>query len=747
MNKKDLLKQKSIYVVLIVAMVLSLFCLVGMVKPDQQYHFEGSHTFDTGIAVSEAVLYDDISLPAGIYEVRLQYQTDVSFKNLCFVTDPSAKLKTNYEELFKNRGETAFRMWLGGKTDTLRVTVSYGGEGNLTTGSLILQESDALWTRILTILWCITFVLVSALMIRRYDQIKGLSKETKHVILGVLVISALASIPYVHDYMKGGGDLVYHLHRIKGVKDGILSGQFPIRLEPEWLFGHGYANSVLYCNTCLYIPAVLQLLGFTVSEAYNAYCILLNLATAAISCYCFGKIFKSVHIGIICSALYTLSIFRINKMVMVAALGEASAYTFLPLILFGLYRAFTEDVTQKSYKNVWIFITIGYAGILQTHVLSCEIVAFLTIITCIICIKKVLRKETFLELAKGALGALAVSLWYVVPFLDYYLTENLHIRHVAGRTIQERGLYWQQLILPWWRAESRDWLVKVAITDFDTVGLGIILLASLGIFMILWVMGKWKKTQDSVMCLGKYSGMLAVVLILMSLRTFPWDKIQSINGLSAALVSSLQFPSRFLAWGTTCSVTVCGCLLYYLKGIEGKKYFAAAVLCIMTGVCCTNLYLQHCMDQNINSFYVYNEEAMGFGYISGAEYIVEGTDYLHLDFELPVAGENVGIDSYEKQYLDVNVACTNKGNEESYLELPLLHYTGYRAHATSTGKELRTVKGNNNVVRVLIPAGFSDEIQVCFVSPVHWRISEAVTYLWWIYICVAVIKRKRNKNA
>ena len=747
MDKKDLLKQKSIYAVLIVAMVLSLFCLGGMAKPDQQYSFDGTHVFEAGAAVSEAVLYEGISLSPGIYEVRLQYQTDTSFKNLCFVTDSSGKLQTNYEELFQNRNETSFRMWLWGETDSLRVTVSYGGDGNLTTGRLILQESDVLWTRLLVILWGITIAFLSVLIVIRYDKIRGISKESKHAIIGVLVIAMIASIPYLHGYMKGGGDLVYHLHRIKGVKDGILSGQFPIRLEPEWLFGHGYANSVLYCNTFLYIPAVLQLLGFTVSESYNAYCIVLNFATAAISCYCFGKIFKNMHIGIICSALYTLSIFRINKMLMVAALGEASAYTFLPLILFGLYRVFAEDVSKENYKNIWIFITIGYAGILQTHVLSCEIAAFLTIATCVLCMKKVFRKETFLELAKGALGALAVSFWYVVAFLDYYLTENLHIRHVAGRTIQERGLYWQQLIFPWWRSENRDWLVKIAITDFDTVGLGFVLLVSLGVFVILWGMGKLKKTQDSVLCLGKYTCVLAIILVGMSLRIFPWDKIQSINGLSAALVSSLQFPSRFLAWGTACSVTVCGCLLYYLKRTIGKKAFIAAALSVLIGVCSTNLYLQYCIDHNINSFYIYNEEAMGFGYISGAEYIVEGTDYLQLDFGVPAAGENVNILSYEKKYLNVNVSCVNDGLKESYLELPILHYTGYRAYAKSSGEELLTVKGNNNVVRVLIPAGFSDEVQVYFVSPVHWRISEAVTYAWWMLILVAIIWRIKKKTA
>ena len=39
------------------------------------------------------------------------------------------------------------------------------------------------------------------------------------------------------DYVIGGGDIVFHMMRIEGVKDGLVSGQFPVRIPPEWLFG------------------------------------------------------------------------------------------------------------------------------------------------------------------------------------------------------------------------------------------------------------------------------------------------------------------------------------------------------------------------------------------------------------------------------------------------------------------------------------------------------------------------------
>ena len=90
--------------------------------------------------------------------------------------------------------------------------------------------------------------------------------------------------------------------------------------------------------------------------------------------------------------------------------------------------------------------------------------------------------------------------------------------------------------------------------------------------------------------------------------------------------------------------------------------------------------------------------------------------------------------------------CMNNGAEESYIEVPILHYTGYRAFAESSGEELQTVKGTNNIVRILLPGGFTDQIELKFVSPIHWRISEAVTYIWWLFVGIFLIRRRQGCN-
>lgn len=229
------------------------------------------------------------------------------------------------------------------------------------------------------------------------------------------------------------------MHRIEGVKDGLLTGQFPVRLEPRWVFDHGYANGIFYCNLLLYFPALLRMAGFTMTESYAFYCIGLNIATAAIAWYCFSGIFKDRIIGLVCSALYTLSIFRFFKLVMVGAVGEGSAYTFLPLVVYGIYLVFEKDVEDREFHKSWIILGLGYAGLIQTHVLTCEITALFTVLFCLIYIRRVFAWQRFRQLASGAFFALGLSLWYLVPFVDYYLTQDVRIRHASARTIQDRG--------------------------------------------------------------------------------------------------------------------------------------------------------------------------------------------------------------------------------------------------------------------------------------------------------------------
>lgn len=746
MKTVDFWKLKSTRIILLAAALLSFLCVIRMLWPNREYLYEGSTLFQEGTAVSEFPVFEKVSLSPGVYRMELEYSCGTDMQSTCWVEDGNVftnGLLTHGEQLYSGLSRTDFHMWLFERTDTLRIMVKYDGQGHLQTGNLRIYETNGLWGICLTVILAVTLLLLAIQMLRWYDRQYGLSRENKNVIFLLTVLTLAASVPYLMGMTPSGADLTYHLHRIEGIKDGILSGQFPVRLEPEWVHGHGYANGIFYCGTLLLFPALLRIIGFPVTFSYNCYVIALNALTVWIAYYSFSRIFRNKYIGVAGSALYTLSVFRIYKLVITSAVGEGSAVTFMPLVVYGFWRVFTEDVHEKTYRSCWIPLALGYAGLLQTHVLSCEITAFLTLLMCVVFIKKIFRRETFIELCKGAGAALLLSLWFLVPFLDYYIREDLHIKHVWARPIQERGLYLAQLPFNWWRLGDNAVIGELGMRHSHALGVGFILTLGFLIFGGLWFFGRLKSMDRRIYNIGRLSFGFSALLMCMSLESFPWDKIQNSGRLAASLVSSLQFPNRFLGWASTFLVVLCCCCLYYFWKNKQKTLYFVGILCVLTGIATSGLYLDDHVIMSHNPLTLFNEEGMGKGYISGAEYLVQGTQEDTLLYHAPVTGGEVLIEEYEKGALRADFRCRNVGGGEGYVELPLLHYHGYRAYAGEEGAQLSVCKGDNNVVRVVIPAGFDAQVTVRFVSPWYWRVAEVVSYMTLLsFLVIYVIRRK-----
>lgn len=733
-------KKRIFCVFMAVFMLLFLALNIKIAMPNKEYQYEGISFWNENSPLGEQSVYEGIVLPVGSYRIELEYSADTDLIALCNVKDGTVftgGLLCNGEHMYSSLDTTSYDMWLYEDAEGLQVTVDYGGKGNLETGALRIIETNQLWTMLLSILLFGALVVCAFIIFYYYDQKYSVAIEKKNAFFFITLIALIASLPYLCGFVIAGADLTYHLHRIEGVKDGLLTGQFPVRLEPRWLYDHGYANGIFYCNLLLYIPAFLRMLGFTITASYDIYCVILNFATAWISYYCFGKMFKSRSIGIVSSALYTLSIFRIYKLIIAGAVGEGSAVTFMPLVIYGLYRVFTEDCKKKEYKTAWVPLMLGYAGLIQTHVLSCEITALVTIIVCLLNIRKFGKISVWLEFIKGAIGAAALSLWYLVPFLDYYITQDVHIKHVSGRTIQSSGLLFAQVAFHFWRNGSNIPSGTDGMQDAHPIGLGFVLVVALGLFLIMWFNGAFRKSGDGKVSFVKKIALTGTVLILMSLNVFPWDKIHSLHPIAASLVSSLQFPNRFLGWGTVCSVLVFGFLLWHFARNKSQVYWGMVGLAIV-GVTTSGMYLLDHVKANQNYFELYNQESMGFGYISGAEYLIEGTDTDLLSFAKPKTSAGVELFDYRKEGLKAEFKCASSTGDGGYVDVPMLMYKGYRA-VDAKGQEIKLSFGENNVIRVHVPAGYEGDIKVEFVSPFYWRISEVISItavlflmiLWW----------------
>lgn len=733
-------KRKNFRILLLVEVLLLLLGIVGLFGKDTAYQY---YPDDTGVNFSGIVL------PRGTYQVQMYYTTDTNSKNTMEVAAPdmgAESLRINTVHLFAGWDHTDEEMWLLRDTMQLNVRANYGGEGNLQIHGLVIQQTNAMNRIYLFMVLCLITVVNVIYLYRAYDMAYRIPTENKTVtfLLGVTLL--FACIPLMLDYMWAGGDLTYHLMRIEGIKDGILNGQFPIRISPEWQQGYGYASPIFYGETVLYIAALFRLIGFSVTTSYRLFMLVVTVAGLLIAYYCYKKLFVNRYVGVLCAAFYILAVYRTHKFYDYSAFGEGIGMMFLPLLVYGFYRVFTQDVQEESYKRNWLPLTLGFSMLVQSHLLSGELAGFFTILLCVVMWKKVFRVQTFFVLAKAAVYSVLLSAWFLVPFLDYMLTGDFTIHHVSGRLIQERGGFVAHLLYTFFENGGGIFFRETGMQDSSPAGVGIGLIVALVIFGYLLVTKKMQKLSAAERMLGVITGSFGILAMIMSLEIFPWDAIQSLGAVAATLVSSIQFPHRLLTIANVCLVTVVGLVAKYFLEKEKKErtvaFLAAMVCCLL----CSNVYLLENGVDRIGGIRVYNPKGMGTGYISGAEYLPYGADATLFMPHDPIPTGVAIVEGYEKQSLGAEAYVINPGGTEEAVAFPLLYYKGYQAYDENSGEQLNCYAGENFEVTVEIPSGFDGMVAVRFVSPWYWRTGEIVTIVSAISMIILFARKKRKSE-
>lgn len=741
-------RQRNWRILLIIELILLAVGIAGLFGKDEIYEYGqeamqcnfgtyseeygGIVTFDTEGSTGYMVDFKNIALPRGTYRIQLHYITDTSMRNLLELTNDSLEeynFKCNGTLLFAGLDQTDVELWLLRDSDQTEIHAYYSGEGMLAVQGVTIRRTNA-WNRILLFIMVCLFGVVNTVCVYwQYDRKYHIAVKNKNIVFALGIIILFTALPVLSGYMLSTGDLLYHLMRVEGIRDGISNGQFPVRISPEWQQGYGYASPVFYGETILYLAGFFRLLGFTVTTSCCLFLFVIAAATVLISYGCFAKMFGEPYVGVFCSMLYSLSIYRIFQTYCKSSWGECLGIMLLPLIVYGFYRIVTQDIHEKNYSKSWLPLAVGLALLVQSHLLTGEIVGLFVVILCVVLWKKVFRVQTFLALAKAALYSILFSAWFLVPFADYMITGDFVIHHVSERTIQYRGLYPAHLLFTHFINGETVFFDQDGMYQSPPAGVGIVLIAGLVLFLLLSLKGENKGLSCKEKKLGYIAGFCSVIAMLMSLSLFPWDRIQSLGGIAKELVSKIQMPYRFLTIANVGLTVVAGLVLKCFLDRKNKMLTACYVGGMMLLLGCGSIYL---MEQFVNGqepLRVHNSQGMGTGYISGAEYLPYKADPSQFVYHDPVCTGSLEYSDYRKLSLGAEAYLSNRGQETESAAFSLLYYKGYRAFHVEDGQELNCYSGDNCEVTVEIPAGFEGRVQVKFVSPWYWRAGEAVTVL------------------
>ncbi|MBO6137643.1 MAG: hypothetical protein J6O71_03430 [Lachnospiraceae bacterium] len=672
----------------------------------------------------EKIIYNSEGLFKGSYDITIYYEAEADNN---FFTLRS----NNYNDLDADFGED-LRGWLPSvsgihtshissarNSTPLYLTIYYAGNGKLTIEKVIATQTNAGRYR-RPVIAGLLFLCLDILLLKRKWLAEIFSVKQYSYTVGLLLLIFIASLPVFARGIYIGHDTLFHVMRIEGLKEAILSGQFPPKMHSTHMYGYGYATGQMYPQLFLYPSAIMRILGFDRVCAHDFLIFMINALTVCISYYSFLKIFKVRHVAFIGTVLYTLAPYRMLDIYFRDAVGEYCAMTGLPLVIWGIYSFIKREETEES--PCYIALALGFTIVLESHLLTTLTVAVFSILLGLIFIKRLLRRDCLIGLGKFAALTLLLNAGFLVPLLDYM---RLPMNHFSN-SIKNKGLDIALLFTNNMLHASADLKGRTVVEETGQIGIddklpfaiGYALLFTTAAFLL------FVRMEDKYRLLGVTALAFGVLNCVLSLYIFPWEILE--RTILGGVIAAFQFPWRFLIF-VPVSLTVCGCIgvIYLTK--------RTSVMNVMLIVGLTALFgFINMTDFLIEKVGLSADVKLDYTYLGAArEYLLEGTDgdlFEKRGERISTSSENVRISDYVKLGSRLTLKASNSDDVVQLMDLPLTMYPGYCAK-DSHGGSLDVTYGDNQVVRVLLPPGFDDTVYVCFGGKWYWKAAAVISLL------------------
>ena len=522
-------------------------------------------------------------LEPGSYRVSITYVTNGGDGSASFVDEIMPAAEYDPVTLSSSRTRTVFSLWMPYECENAQLKFSANGGVMFVTGAEITPTHSWAYVRFLTL--AVFFLLADwiLLMALRRLPFPIRSVRMRYSALVIAGIVLLACLPLGFDYLVYGHDMSIHLTRIEGLKAGLLSGQFPVRMDPEIANGKGYPFSLMYSDLLLYPAAILRIIGFSLQQVYQLYVLAVTLATALVTRYCLKKIFASEGIALTGTTLYVLSAYRLTNVFIRAAVGEYSAMIFLPVVVYGFWRIYTQP--KQGSRLAWLPLAVGFSGLLQTHLLTTEMAVIFAVIFCLVTAKRTFRKPVLPALLRAAGAALVWNLWFLVPMLQYMVSEACRISgKYDASTLRDSAAFLGQIFLMFGQGGGYSESLTMGLSAEMPLTVGTVLGFGVLLFVLCLADPALRRAEPGATRLGGWTLGFGALAIWMASTLFPWYTIYLNVEWLSKLLGKLQFAWRFLGLATILLAVCACCALAVLRRGKTSWLRPAAVLLVLLTV-------------------------------------------------------------------------------------------------------------------------------------------------------------------
>ena len=535
------------------------------------------------------------------------------------------------------------------------------------------------------------------------------------------IVMLVVLSPMITRMLPIGHDWKFQLLRLESLKAGLQSGQFPVRMDPVFFNGFGYASSLFYPDFLLYIPAVLQLLGVSLVSSYKIFIILVVAVCFAATYYCAKGISKSRYVALISAIVFTLSQYFIQNIYTRFALGEVSAFMFMPFVVYGLYNFLFEE-----FEKPWLLV-VGFTGLLFSHMISFTIACMLCAVVSLFRIKHLIRNGyKLIRLLVAVLLVAGLSCVFWLPLLEQMLSGRILITN--GRTMQSMSV------------AIRDMIANSSIIKNESCSFGLPLLLLCLMRLILF---KTPETKAEIKKSDRFFWIGAALLFLAS-DLFPWK-------LMPSFFNMIQFPWRFYAMASLFLALAIGMMtqtLFYSK----NKYVALVVILALMSFGAITTWTNTADYEDVPADYYETIEHTypGNGYEYLPKELDQDTIYAVTNVQRNVVADNGSNVPFEQNGVRITFRYDPTSGVQ-YYDVPLLYYVGYGAmFADEQGVQtpLR-VEEHGNMVRVYSDGvSHQGDIVVDYSGTTLQHVSDFVTLSFCLLLlalgAVTLMKKKRT---
>lgn len=533
--------------------------------------------------------------------------------------------------------------------------------------------------------WTFAFLLLGAWLLCMLKRRGALTAERTQVMLVLAAAVAFSVIPELQENRVFGWDVHFHAARIMNIADGLTAGQFPVRVGGFSYNGYGAATSVFYPDLLLYPFALMILSGASMTYVIHVLCIAVSLLCGVTAYFAAKRLFHERTAAACAAILYVLSVYRMEDMYERLMVGEMLAMAFTPVFLIGLYEVIFGDRAR------WPLLTAGATLIFQSHMCTTLQCACLAAAACAVFARRIFREKGRIGAVLLACGTtLAINVGTLLPFAMFY---GFGVTTPAMQYgFEEAALSAAKLLRP-------DGLI----------GLGM----WLALLSALLMIGEEKDAE--IRFAAKLTAAAGCIAAAMTTELFPWSYVIKLTG---GLAEVIQFPWRLLV---IASIMLALCGGYGVSRVMGGRLKQAMLVTLALSVVAGMPYIDSVMDKKVGIEFGQGAKT----YMVYPEYQYPGTDVNDTRSRDVIIEGGVEMAAYEKD--GTRVRAQVKAEESGALTLPMFGFDGYEA--TLGGEEIAWTRGENNRLRVALPAGAEGELEIRYTGRGIWRIADAASFL------------------